>query len=106
MYLTGGAISFVAFLVFAFMVHPLDEPRGLRMQCTRKWFHWKYDSERYALGDQLAREKYCNERDVALAARKSSSKGSEAPLGARLCDALWFEKPRMRSVHVGSPALQ
>jgi Na+/melibiose symporter-like transporter len=106
MYLTGGTISFIAFLVFAFMVHPLDEPRGLRMQCTRKWFHWKYDSERHALGDQLAREKYCNERDVALAARKNSTKGSEAPRGARLCDALLFEKPRMRSVHVGSLTLQ
>ena len=93
MYLIGGTISFCAFLLFAVMVHPLDEPLGLRIQCTRHWFHTKYDADRRALGDTEARHKYCDERDELLSKARSSSatrKPNSLPLGAALCDSMLF----------------
>ena len=33
MYLVGGSVSLLSFLIFAFLVHPLDEPLDLSMQC-------------------------------------------------------------------------
>ena len=94
MYLIGGTFSFCAFLLFAVMVHPLDEPLGLRIQCTRHWFHTKYDADRRALGDTEARHKYCDERDELLSKARSNSsatrKPNSPPLGAALCDAMLF----------------
>ena len=55
MYLIGGSISAGAFLIFALLVHPLDEPLGLSMQCTRAMFHAEYDKMRKEMGDDAAR---------------------------------------------------
>mgnify|MGYP004414596005 CR=1 FL=1 len=33
MYLVGGSVSLLSFLIFAFLVPPLDEPLDLSMQC-------------------------------------------------------------------------
>lgn len=54
-YLIGGSISLAAFLVFALLVHPRDEPLGLSMQCTRGVFHAEYDKLRKDLGADAAR---------------------------------------------------
>jgi hypothetical protein len=42
-FLIGGSLTAVSFLIFALAVHPLDEPLGLRLQCTRHLFHRRYD---------------------------------------------------------------
>lgn len=55
MYLIGGSISAGAFLIFALLVHPLDEPIGLSMQCTRGLFHAEYDEMRKETSDDEAR---------------------------------------------------
>ena len=58
-------ILLLAFLIYALLVHPLEEPLGLRMQCTRRFFHSRYDDDRRALGESAAREKYCSAREGA-----------------------------------------
>jgi hypothetical protein len=46
MYLTGGIICVFSFLIFALLVHPLDEKLDLPLQCTRRLFHADYDADR------------------------------------------------------------
>jgi hypothetical protein len=64
MYLTGGTISFASFLIYALLVHPLDEQLDLPLQCTRRLFHASYDKDRRALGVTAARAKRCAERET------------------------------------------
>ena len=108
-YLIGGTISALAFLIFAFLVHPLDEPLGLSMQCTRGIFHAEYDSLRRSVGDDAARAAYVSQREDALEAeavrliqgQASGLQGGAVaarrpPIGALCCDRLLFGTKQAR----------
>jgi hypothetical protein len=84
------------------MVHPLDEPLGLRLQCTRAFFHKKYDADRQRYGNDAARDMYCEARDAAIEAeqlaRDNGEPRAQKPFGAQQCDLLCFKSSRRITV--------
>jgi hypothetical protein len=98
-FLIGGSLTAVSFLIFALAVHPLDEPLGLRLQCTRHLFHRRYDEEVVDFGRMEARRRRCDaiERGVPTLRGSRPLLGARSPpWGARLCDALVFDTLAVR----------